>query len=244
MSKRRGYNHTPLHTGELPQNPNFDLIDLDVESELPFASIESWVGAREGNYKMMMKILPLVGFYEGLYFNVASKIEKHIHVSTPEDSGRKSVTIHRESDKNWHVSYQDMKKELVNFFRELLGTEWAVSRGLSEIKLIDKHLHDFGISVQRLQKFHDYFSSTSAAFDELLSPDKELACSWPLGCSQNLDRDRAPFASNLQREYEHCKPKTHGETDYALQSMCYMHNMWKGDHVLWDLHTLTQILFR
>ena len=244
MSKRGGYVHTPLHTGNLPRNPNFDLIDLDVESELPFDSIESWVGAREGNYRMMMKILPLVGFYEGLYFNVASKKMNHIHPEPPSgDTGRTSVRIHRDGDPDWFISFSLLKDELIGFYRSLIGSAWSEERNLTELEDIDAYLDMYGISISRLEEFHKYYSGYSD-YDEKLNPDRRVACAWPMGCSQNHESRKAPFAKLLQREREHCKPKTHGDSESALQSMCYMHNMWKGDHVLWDLHTLSELFFR
>ena len=76
-------------------NPLNEIIEGFPEIDaLPISQIENWVGSRTGNYLALIRLLPVLGFFEGLYLKTAAKFQQ-IHID--DNEGKKSVKIHNSS---------------------------------------------------------------------------------------------------------------------------------------------------
>jgi hypothetical protein len=106
----------------------------------------------------------------------------------------------------------------------------------------DEDEEQWGVRVWKIFGGDYIKTSPIRAMGKLSFASRVKACSFTLGCPQNLPAEEAPYANRLSWEREHSRPQSWGGTDEVdLRAMCTFHNGQKGNSWWFDTEQLTVI---
>ena len=135
---------------------------------------------------------------------------------------------------NLPYKYQKMvkfvipKKEFKLMLRNEIGTQNDI--------LIDE-LNQLGISLEKGSVYFDYSTAIKDGGLMTFRPKSQArgSCAFSLGCTSHFDQ--------LSIDNEHPLPRSRGSNLEGSQDMCTWHNQMKRDSMLFDHHSIHDLIF-
>jgi hypothetical protein len=252
-----GYTPPPIHTPAVGlQSIETFLQPLDEYT----SDVELHIGCRFGDLELTKRILDLYSLYHGIYVRASVSRSHSVIINDKKSDGVELIVSSKKGELVEGVSGLPLfKPTMEEYLTEFYNFYSSVKQNHRDKpkKELDEQLKARGISDSIAKNYWRYITGEdiSKNYGDFLSPRRDMACAWPLGCTQNIElenvkykEDHFPwFAGRLSRERDHCRPQQiTRDTDLhpaknALQPMCKYHNRMKRDMPLWDVETLNKI---
>jgi len=176
--------------------------------------------------KFCQTTFPITYYERIIYDTIVQKRRRFKDIILKNDNG-KIVGINLKDIDKFGLR-EHLKKEFKLMLRNEIGTQNDI--------LIDE-LNQLGISLEKGSVYFDYSTAIKDGGLMTFRPKSQArgSCAFSLGCTSHFDQ--------LSIDNEHPLPRSRGSNLEGSQDMCTWHNQMKRDSMLFDHHSIHDLIF-